>query len=52
MKPQALPEPSNVETSADKKPWTTPEVRDQTIKSLTEGKIGADFEPSPETGQS
>ena len=52
MNSQDTAAPANAEASAGKKPWVTPEVRDQTVKSLTEAKIGAPHESNPTTGLS
>ncbi|WP_446811158.1 hypothetical protein ACH50O_06220 [Methylomonas sp. 2BW1-5-20] len=38
------------ETVTTKKAWTTPEIRDQSIRSLTEGKSLNPTEASPFTG--
>ncbi|WP_446811159.1 hypothetical protein ACH50O_06225 [Methylomonas sp. 2BW1-5-20] len=41
------------ETVATKKAWTTPEIRDQSIRSQTEGgKAGNPSETNPTTGPS
>jgi hypothetical protein len=41
------------ETVTTKKAWTTPEIRDQSIRSLTEGKsFNNPTEASPSTGPS
>lgn len=36
----------------DKKTWTAPEIRDQTIKSITEAKSVSPNESSPNSGPS
>jgi hypothetical protein len=39
------------ETATTKKAWATPEIRDQSIRSLTEGKPNSNpTEASPTTG--
>jgi hypothetical protein len=43
-------DPSDITPPSAKKAWITPEIRDQSIKSLTEVKSNNPSESSPNTG--
>jgi hypothetical protein len=44
------PDSVHIEPATGKKAWMTPEIHDQTIKSLTEVKSNNPSESSPNTG--
>lgn len=53
MDPRDPSPPSSIHAAPAKKAWTPPEIRDQSIKSLTEaGKSNAPSESSPLSGPS
>lgn len=44
MTRRELPDPTNAEAITVKKAWVTPEIRDESVKNLTEAKVNTEEE--------